>query len=301
MITGNVFNIEHFAIHDGPGIRTTVFLKGCPMACIWCHNPEGLSTGRHIVRYDEKCIGCGNCVNTCPQKSLGMTPDGILRDTQKCLCCGKCVEICCANAVEMVGGPMTSKEVADIALKDVAFYDESGGGVTFSGGEPLLQWEFVSECSRLLKEKGIHIAVETSGCVGKKVIKEVAADIDLFLYDLKHIDTDAHKEYCGTGNEQILENLQTLSETGKEIIIRMVVVPGVNDDPGTIERLCDFLERIDGVGFISLLPLHKSAAQKYRRLDKSFPIAGFEVPDGDRMALVAGMFKARGFSVQTDG
>ena len=213
---GNIFNIEHFAIHDGPGIRTTVFLKGCPMACIWCHNPEGLSGKRHMIRYDKRCIGCGECVKGCPQGALGMsTSHGIVVDDQKCIACGKCVDICCANAIEMVGGTMSSRQVADVVLKDVTFYDESGGGVTFSGGEPLAQWAFVKECSQLLKQRGIHIAMETSGCVRQDVIQEIAPHVDLFLYDLKHIDSAVHEKYCGMGNERILENLQTLSAMGK--------------------------------------------------------------------------------------
>ncbi len=296
---GNIFNIEHFAIHDGPGIRTTVFLKGCPMACIWCHNPEGLSGKRHMIRYDKRCIGCGECVKGCPQGALGMsTSHGIVVDDQKCIACGKCVDICCANAIEMVGGTMSSRQVADVVLKDVTFYDESGGGVTFSGGEPLAQWAFVKECSQLLKQRGIHIAMETSGCVRQDVIQEIAPHVDLFLYDLKHIDSAVHEKYCGMGNERILENLQTLSAMGKEIIIRMVVVPGVNDAPEIVERLCAFLTKIHGIQFISLLPLHKSATEKYRRLGRDFPIADFQVPDDERMAAVARLFKHRGFMVQ---
>lgn len=303
MIEGNIFNIEHFAIHDGPGIRTTVFLKGCPMACVWCHNPEGLSGKRQVVRYDKKCIACGECVKGCPQEALKISSsNGIVLDAQKCIACGKCADICCANAIEMVGSAMSPRQVADIVLKDVAFYDESGGGVTFSGGEPLVQWQFVRECSKRLKERGIHIAMETSGCVKKNIIQEIAPHIDLFLYDLKHIDPHEHKRYCGMGNENILENLQLLSCMGKEIIIRMVVIPGVNDAPGTVEGLCDFLkEKTCGIRFVSLLPLHKSATQKYKRLDKKFPIADFEVPDDERMESVAKIFQSKGFIVQIGG
>lgn len=299
MIEGNIFNIEHFAIHDGPGIRTTVFLKGCPMACAWCHNPEGLSGKRHIVRYEKKCIGCGECVKGCPQRALEIsTTNGILFNSEKCIACGKCVDICCANAIEIVGDAMSPRQVADIVLKDVAFYDESGGGVTFSGGEPLFQWEFVKECSILLKEKGIHIAVETSGAVKNDAIKEVAPYIDLFLYDLKHIDPAEHKKYCGMGNKNILENLQTLSAMEKELIIRMVVIPGVNDAPETVGRLCEFLKESNGIKSVSLLPLHKSATEKYKRLDKEFLIGDFEVPDDEKMESVAKIFQNKGFTVQ---
>lgn len=301
MIQGNIFNIEHFAIHDGPGIRTTVFLKGCPLACAWCHNPEGLSGKRQVIRYHEKCIGCGECAENCPQGALKISSNRIAFDAKKCICCGKCANLCCANAIEMVGETMFSKEVADITLKDVTFYDESGGGVTFSGGEPLVQWEFVRECSTLLKEKGIHIAVETSGSVPKEIIKQIAPHIDLFLYDLKHIDSAEHKKYCGRGNEQILDNLQALSRMGKEIVIRMVVIPGVNDDPVYIEKTCDFLEQINGVRSISLLPLHKSATQKYKRLDKTFLVSDFNVPSDEKMESVSKIFKDRGFSVQIVG
>ena len=299
MIEGNIFNIEHFAIHDGPGIRTTVFLKGCPMACAWCHNPEGLSGKRHIIRYDKKCIGCGECIMGCPQRALEIsTTNGIVFDSEKCITCGKCVDLCCANAIEMVGGAMFPAQVADIALKDAAFYDESGGGVTFSGGEPLFQWEFVRQCSTLLKKRGIHIAVETSGAVKNNAIRQVAPHVDLFLYDLKHIDPAEHKKYCGMGNENILENLQTLSALGKELIIRMVVIPGVNDDPETVGRLCRVLKKTGGIRSVSLLPLHKSATEKYNRLDKEFLIADFEIPDTEKMESVAKIFQSSGFTVQ---
>lgn len=298
MIEGNLFNIEHFAIHDGPGIRTTVFLKGCPMTCAWCHNPEGLSGRKHIVRYNDKCMGCAKCTDICPQNALAASANGIVHNPLKCICCGTCVESCCANAIEMVGESMSSKKVAAIALKDVAFYDESGGGVTFSGGEPLLQWAFVRECSDLLKEKGIHIAIETSGCVKKETILKIAPYIDLFLYDLKHMDSAEHEKYCGKGNENILENLHILSQMGKEIIIRMVVIPDVNDAPQHIERLCDFLKPMNGIRSISLLPLHKSATQKYKRLSKEFLISDYTVPNDKKMISVANIFKREGFAVQ---
>ncbi|ACN13544.1 PflC1 [Desulforapulum autotrophicum HRM2] len=302
MIEGNIFNIEHFAIHDGPGIRTIVFLKGCPMTCIWCHNPEGLSTKRHIVRYDKKCIGCGKCVKACPQGALEISSsDSIVLDAKKCIACGKCVDVCCANAIEMVGKTFSPREVADITLKDVAFYDESGGGVTFSGGEPLFQWQFVRECSKLLRKRGVHIAMETSGCVKEDIIKEIAPHVDLFLYDLKHIDPVEHRKYCGIRNESILDNLELLSRMGKEIIIRMVVIPGVNDSPGTVERLCEFLKGIIGIRYISLLPLHKSATEKYNRLDKEFLLSDFEVPNDEEVKAIAEIFQSKGFTVQIGG
>lgn len=269
------------------------------MACVWCHNPEGLSGKRQIIRYDKKCIGCGECVKVCPRGALAISPsNGILHNPEKCIACGQCVKICCANAIEMIGGAMSPEQVVDILLKDVAFYDESGGGVTFSGGEPLLQWKFIRQCSKRLKARGIHIAMETSGCVKNEIIHKIAPHVDLFLYDLKHIDPLEHEQYCGRGNRQILENLQTLSDMGKEIIIRMVVVPGVNDAASTVERVCEFLKRMGGISSVSLLPLHKSATGKYKRLDRPFLIADFEVPDDEKMQSVAEIFQRNGFTVQ---
>ncbi len=302
MITGNVFNIEHFAIHDGPGIRSTVFLKGCPLSCLWCHNPEGLSVAQQIVHYNERCIGCGKCVEACPNKAITFDSSGVYRyDEKKCTYCGACVEVCSSKALELIGKTMLPEQVIEDVEGDRLFYEESGGGVTFSGGEPLLQWQFLEECLKLAKKRGLHTALETSGFAEKMVVERIAQYTDLFLYDLKHITSEGSKKCTGVDNTVIKDNLRYLSESGKRIILRIVVVPGVNDSSETIEAFCEFLKTLPFLECINLLPLHKSATEKYRRLGSEFRIADYNIPDEKKMENIADMYKKCGFAVKIGG
>lgn len=254
---GTVFNIEHFAIHDGPGVRTTVFLKGCPLCCVWCHNPEGLTT--HVQRVQLE--------------------DG---------------------TEEIIGKKMTPEEVIREVEEDELFYDESGGGVTFSGGEPLMQPAFLEACLKLSKEKGLHTAIETTGFANRKVIERIEPFVDLFLYDMKPFDSETHIKYTGVDNRIIKENLTYLSEKGADIILRMVAIPGVNDSREMIENFSMFLHKND-IQKLNLLPLHKSATEKYRKLKREFLIKDFEVPDEDKMQWWKSEYEKRGFSVKIGG
>ena len=192
-MNGTIFNIEHYAIHDGPGIRTTVFFKGCPLACLWCHNPEGLSVKPQIVYYRQRCVGCKKCVSLCAAGALSPRDGGISLDAGKCRLCGRCAENCPAEALEKVGRSVTAAEVVAEAEKDRIFYEESGGGVTFSGGEPFLQADFLRECLTLAKTQGLHTAVETSGFAPREAVEKAAPYVDLFLFDVKHIRAAEHE------------------------------------------------------------------------------------------------------------
>lgn len=302
MVTGNVFNIEHFAIHDGPGIRTTVFLKGCPLACIWCHNPEGLSTSPQMLHRTDKCTLCGRCVRACPRGALSVDGTrGWVIDRDKCDHCGLCEKACLMNAIETVGREMTAEEVMDDVEGDRLFYDQSGGGVTFSGGEPLLQWEFLEACLKRAKEKGFHTAIETSGFAPREAVERVAPFTDLFLYDLKHIAKEGSLKYTGVDNRIAKENLRWLSGRGSRIIVRTVVVPGANADGETLEGFADFFDSLPQIETVNILPLHKSASEKYNRLDKKFLIADYRVPTEEEMEEVAQFYRDRGFDVKIGG
>ncbi len=300
-MNGTIFNIEHYAIHDGPGIRTTVFFKGCPLACLWCHNPEGLSVKPQIVYYRQRCVGCKKCVSLCAAGALSPRDGGISLDAGKCRLCGRCTENCPAEALEKVGRSVTAEEVVAEAEKDRIFYEESGGGVTFSGGEPFLQADFLRECLTLTKTRELHTAVETSGFAPREAVEKAAPYVDLFLFDVKHIRAAEHRKYTGADNAPIKANLRRLSELGKEIVLRMVVIPNVNDDKEALEELCRFLRDETSVRTVNLLPLHKSASEKYRRLGIEFAIEDFETPDDERMAAAARVFAGYGFRVLIGG
>lgn len=301
MTEGTIFNIEHYAIHDGPGIRSTVFFKGCPLSCLWCHNPEGLSPKPQLVYYRDRCRNCRKCLQRCPNEALSIERDGIVINSERCRLCGECAAKCPAQALEMVGRRLSPREVIDEVKKDRLFYEESGGGVTFSGGEPFTQPEFLTECLKLAKAAGLHTAIETSGFAPRAAIEEAAAYVDLFLFDIKHLDAEEHKRYTGVDNALIKENLRRLSEMGERIILRMAVIPGVNDGEEALNALCRFLNENASVEAVNLLPLHKSAAEKYRRLGRKFTIADFEIPNEERMNIAASIFKKSGFRVTIGG
>ena len=265
---GMIFDIKRYAIHDGPGIRTTVFLKGCPLNCLWCHNPEGKAREQEFMWWKEKCIGCRDCQNACDKDAISFSDDDLILDKRKCDLCTACVDACHSQALRLVGKKTTVAQVVKEIEKDIAFYDESGGGVTFSGGEPLMQQYFLSNLLKACKGLRLHTAVDTCGYANSEVLLKISKQVDLFLYDLKVINDEKHKRFTGVSNKLILENLKKLSHDRHEIIVRFTLVPGVNDDEKDILELGAFVSSLKNVKELSILPYHKGGVEKSKRLKK---------------------------------
>jgi len=225
MVTGVIFDIKKYAIHDGPGIRTTIFFKGCPLACRWCHNPEGMNAAVQRIYRQQRCIGCGECMQICPRQAIRQTAEGMIADLSKCELCRTCAQHCPSDAVEFIGQKVTVAEVVRQIEKDIAFYDQSRGGVTFSGGEPLMQPEFLLQLLDACGHLDLHRTVDTTGYADAKLLLKVAQKTDLFLYDLKLMDPEKHRKYTGVSNEQILHNLKQLTQNDVRIQVRMPVIP----------------------------------------------------------------------------
>lgn len=274
-LKGCVFDIQRFSVHDGPGIRTNIFLKGCPLQCLWCCNPESQHSKPELMYNPDKCIGCGKCISLCLENAIQEKAGMILFDHSRCVNCGACVEECYAEARIMKGKYMSVDEVVSEIEKDVSFYKNSGGGITFSGGEPLMQAEFVKQVLMKCRQYGIHTAMETCGYAPWRNLEIVAPFVDVFLYDIKHMDSEKHKEFTGSGNEQILENCRRLVAMGKKVIIRVPVVPTFNADEQSIVNIAQFAKQI-GVSEINLLPYHRYAAGKYKLLMREYWYPGVD-------------------------
>jgi len=274
-----IANIQRFSLDDGPGIRTIVFVKGCPLKCPWCHNPEMQSPELEIYYHELKCTKCGICAEVCEQQAITPPrPNGEppIRDRKKCIKCLECVKNCPNQALTLVGQKMTMDEIVQEALSDQLFFKNSGGGVTISGGEPLLFPDFVCELAERLKKEDCHVAIETSGFGKWEDLERFSNYIDLFLYDLKHIDERKHKEVIGVSNQIILENLKKLVAKNKAIRIRIPVIPDFNMDPDVMNQIGDFLVSLGGnaIEAVDLLPYHSFAEMKYKQLDRQYKYEG---------------------------
>ena len=276
--SGIIFDIKRYAIHDGPGIRTTVFMKGCPFACQWCHNPEGIDPAPFVAYKQERCIRCGICVENCTEKALCLDSEGVIPSGSPCKNCLACTEICPAEAREQVGKSMSIQRLLSEIIKDTPFYDTSGGGVTFSGGEPLLQVDFLIESLKLCGKEQIHRAVDTTGYASLESLMRVAEHTDLFLFDLKMMDSDKHKRYTGVSNHLIIDNLRHLAGRGGDIVIRIPLIPGVNDDLENLDRTGSFLNRLPNVTKVDILPYHDFQKGKYSRLNMSHSTENVPLP-----------------------
>lgn len=260
-----VTSIKRFAVHDGDGIRTTVFLKGCPLRCIWCHNPETLSPARQIALYAEKCIGCQRCASLCTHHAFHDAVHTL--DREGCTLCGACAEVCPKEAIEIIGREMTPEEVFEIVKRDKPFYDGSGGGLTLSGGECLLQPDFCRALLSLAREAGIHTAVDTCGFVSRASIDAVLPYTNIFLYDIKALDEERHILCTGRSSKPILENLAYLDKMGKAVEIRIPYVPDCNS--GEMPQILEYLKHLHCVKKIRVLPYHNYAGSKYEALSMS--------------------------------
>ncbi|MBI5583574.1 MAG: glycyl-radical enzyme activating protein [Deltaproteobacteria bacterium] len=271
MSFGLTFNIQQFSTEDGPGIRTTVFFKGCPLRCPWCHNPEGLHAAGELMWYAVRCLGAQDCLNTCPEKALLLTPGGMEIDRQRCTLCGRCAKACPAGALEIIGRPFTSDELLAELLKDSVFYETSGGGVTFSGGEPLMQADFLTQMLPRCKKAGMHTALDTSGAVAWERLEAILPWVDLVLFDLKIMDRERHKRVTGVSNEIILKNAGLLSAQRIPMWIRTPVIPGYTDEVENIRAIGAFIrEALPTVRRWDLLAYTNLGRPKYQRLDRPY-------------------------------
>jgi pyruvate formate lyase activating enzyme len=302
MSEGLIFDIKKYSINDGPGIRTTVFFKGCPLNCRWCHNPEGRSPSPEIMVRTARCLEeCSECLAVCPEKALRKDGPIPVIDRARCTACGECAEICPTQALAIVGRRITSAELIREIEKDRVFFEESGGGVTFSGGEPLDQPEFLDEILGLCRKRNIHTAIDTCGFAPPEVLERIAPKADLFLFDLKIMDDQKHRAFTGQSNSLILENLKTLARAHTKIIVRIPVVPGINDDPENIHRAASFLRTLEGISEISLLPYHKLGREKSRGIDKERTWLEFAAPTEESLQKIKTDLESGGFQVTEGG
>ena len=301
MSAGIVFDIKKFSLHDGPGIRTTVFLKGCPLQCVWCHNPEGISPEAEIHFFQKRCIACGDCAEACPNGAIRFNDGKRVWDQARCQPCGVCAQACPSEAVQLVGQTMTVSEVMAEVEKDVLCYDQSGGGVTFSGGEPLAQTEFLKALLRACQEQSIHTAVDTSGLGPLEHLEQIVSFTDLFLFDLKMMNERRHEKYTGVSNQLILANLLALSQAGATIRVRIPIIPGINNDQENIVQTTDFLSSLETIDQIDLLPYHPIARSKYQRMKQTYSLEQLQAPTEAEMERIAERFRKRGFQVTIGG
>ena len=296
--TGLVFDVQRYSLHDGPGIRTTVFLKGCPLRCAWCHNPESMNAAPELRVFGSRCIRCEACRAACP---LGGARPGEPPDPRVCLACGSCAGACPTRAREVIGRATTVEALVDALAADSPFYDESGGGVTFSGGEPLRQWRFLVRALEAARACGYHVAVDTSGYAAERTIVRVAEAADLFLYDLKVMDPARHRRFTGVGLEPILRNLRTLDERGANVWIRLPLVPGHNDDTANLQAVGRFVAGLRRTRRVHVLPYHRLASAKYERLGLVNPMVEIPSPAAADIDRAVAVLVSYGLDVHVGG
>lgn len=303
LMKGMIFDLKHYAVHDGPGIRVTVFFKGCPLHCLWCHNPEGISKKPELMLMPNRCARCGDCVRACQFGALSQKSDGeVVADRSKCTLCGDCVKACQREAIGIVGQEVSVDDILKEIEKDRVFFDQSGGGVTLTGGEPLFQPELAEALIDSLHQRGIPVALDTSGYAPEETFLRLAKKSDLVLFDLKVMDRAKHVEYTGVSNELILKNLKALDDLHTTPIwIRFPLVPGVNDDQKNLEQMADFLIELKSVKMINVLPYHKGGVDKFHRLGRDGEFKVYEQPSQEKVQFVVNFFQTRGFKVKQGG
>jgi pyruvate formate lyase activating enzyme len=299
---GRVFDIKRYSIHDGPGIRTTVFLKGCSLHCLWCHNPESVDPGPELMHWPGRCARCYACVAACPRGAIAKDAAGaVVVDRTRCDLCGRCAEACLYDAMQIVGRETTVEEILDDIEKDRIFYEQSGGGVTLTGGDPAVQPAFAEALLDGCRERGLRTAVDTAGSSPNGVLERLASKTDLVLFDLKVVDEARHIEWTGISNAAILANLKRLAAGRAEVWVRIPLVRGVNDDEDNIRRTAAFLTSLGTIKRIGLLPYHSGGLEKARRIGKESLFRRFEPPSEERLAAIEAAFREARFDVRRGG
>ena len=317
MVSGIIFDIKKYSINDGPGIRTTVFLSGCPLSCWWCHNPESQSRTPELLYRSNRCLACGACVEVCPEGAISLAchceegarsvptkqsqtmqeiasgkdqdrpRNDIITDREKCTGCQTCVSVCYSSARQSSGYETTVNEVMAQVKREIPFYDESGGGVTFSGGEPLMQPTFLSKLLKACRQEEIHTTVDTSGFANWNIFEQIRGNVDLFLFDLKHMDSVRHREVTGVPNEVILDNLKKLAERGHKILARIPLIPGINDDEENLHASGKFLASLPSLQGVELMGYHDIAQAKYEALGWEYKLPNTHPPTEEAMSHAA--------------
>jgi glycyl-radical enzyme activating protein len=280
---GLVFDIQHFAIHDGPGIRTTVFLKGCPLHCLWCHNPEGQAPELEIFYAAEKCIGCRACAGECESRLHQFSGDEHIYNRADCTGCGNCTRECYARALEVSGKWMRVEDVLESVLSDRDFYQNSGGGITLSGGEPMMQFAFTRDLLHAARQAGLHTCLETSGCGSPARFREISPLVDLFLFDIKETDTERHRQYTGVPNQEILSNLFLLDDAGAALLLRCPLIPGLNDRDEHFAGIARLANRLQNLVEVQVMPYHPLGSSKSKRLGKEYLLGDIPRPDEEQV------------------
>lgn len=303
-LKGLVFDIQKFAIHDGGGIRTVVFLKGCPLSCVWCANPESIKATQEMTFIPNNCIGCEKCLGVCPQRAITQSnelPYKPVLDRERCTLCGECLKTCYAGALNIIGRHVSVAELMAMVERDRKFYDQSGGGVTFSGGEPLAQADFLKAALQDARHKGIHTAIETSAFSPWEKLKSVLTHVNLALVDIKHMDADRHAELTGVPNGLILDNLQKMVEVGLPVRIRLPLIPGCNDSLENIQATAEFVKDLEKVQAVDILPYHRLGEMKWSQLGSACKRPALLPPTEEHVQQRAEIFRALGLKVSVGG
>ncbi len=301
-VKGLVFNIQRYSIDDGPGIRSTVFLKGCPLSCPWCSNPESQSGVPELFHRDINCVQCGRCVAACPQQAITFKEEkGIRIDREKCVVCGQCVSECTRNAVHFMGEEKTVSEILKVVLRDRVYYESSDGGVTVSGGEALAQPEFTAALLKALREEGIHTCLDTTGYATRDVLDMILPYVSLVYFDIKHMDSESHRRATGVPNEPILDNFRYIAGLGIPITVRVPFIPGFNDSDENIEKTAEFVSSVLPGNEVGLLPYHRYGIGKYEALDREYPMSDLDAPDSGSTEHAKSIFEKHGLKCIVKG